>query len=71
MTREIAFAPSSHIQAISYDDENMLLFVTFKKSRGVYKGVPEDVAMGFENTISAGNYLNEVIKPTYEFERAS
>lgn len=63
--------PSNHIQGISYDPEELLLTVQFRKSTYVYKGVPEDIATGFENALSAGSYLNEMIKPTYEFERVS
>lgn len=71
MTREISFVPSSNIKAISYDVDEMLLIVSFKKSAYVYKLVPEDVAIGFESAPSAGDYLNEFVKPTYEFERVS
>jgi len=68
--RAISFAPSSQIASITYSDDEMTLTVAFQRGGVyVYKRVPSDVADGFPNAPSAGKYLNEFIKPTYEFER--
>ena len=66
---EIPIPASSHIQAVLYDADQMMLIVSFKKATYVYLKVPGDVAFGFSNALSAGDYLNQNVKPLYEYQK--
>jgi len=66
----IGIGPSSNVASVTWDDETLDLIVTFKHSGGgVYRGVTGEDAYGFERAPSPGRYLNDVIKPKYEYER--
>ena len=68
--RAITFAPSSQIASITYSDDNMELTVAFQRGGiYVYSQVTSDVADGFTNAPSAGRYLNEFVKGSFEFRR--
>ena len=70
MAREIPFAASSNLSSVSYDDETQELSVSFHKSGVyVYSGVPPTVADGFSTAPSAGQYLNQFVKPLYPYTR--
>jgi len=66
--RSIEFKPSSNIESIGYDEENMSLIVTFKSGTAYsYSKVPSLVADGFSQADSAGQYLNQNIKNQYDY----
>ena len=55
----------------NYDDETQELTVVFANgSKYCYKEVPKEDADGFATAVSAGAYLNAVIKKkNYKYER--
>jgi KTSC domain len=58
---------SSNIKAVSYDDETSVLTVAFSSGATyVYTDVPPQVANGFSDAASPGQYLHSVIKPMYK-----
>jgi KTSC domain-containing protein len=66
----IPIPASSHILTVLYDDENMLLYIQFKRGAVyVYSQVPGDVADGFTQALSAGQYLETSIKGAFEFQK--
>ena len=69
--RDINFSSESgNITAISWDDETGDLTVTFNHGGTyVYSNVPETTAMGFENSPSAGGWLNSQIKGLYPYRK--
>jgi len=59
---------SSHISAIGYDAENLVLEVEFNNGAVYsYSGVPSDEYHGFMNADSKGKYLHANIKNHYSF----
>jgi len=60
----IPFAPSNNIQSIWYDLDSQLLVIRFHDRNRVYRysGVSGEEANGFANSLSAGDYLNRVIR---------
>lgn len=61
---------SSMVASADYDPATQALVVVFKNGgRGVYEGVPPDVAGGLFDAPSAGSYLNDFIKPAYSYRR--
>lgn len=57
---------SSVATEVSYDSETQELSVTWKNGRvSIYEGVPESVARDLANAPSAGQALNQEIKPFY------
>lgn len=73
MLKEIPIAPSTHLAAVSYDDETMILYVQFKKSGTIYsyQQVPEDVVTDLSKALSAGNHFEEFIKSSFEYKKLS
>ncbi len=61
---------SSSIRAIGYDGEAEELWIEFHSSPDpyVYFEVPADVYGGLEEAESKGEYVNLIIKPSYDFE---
>jgi hypothetical protein len=61
---------SSSIRAIGYDEVAEELWIEFHSSPDpyVYFEVPPEVYRGLEEAESKGEYVNLVIKPSYEFE---
>jgi hypothetical protein len=70
--RDISFSSNSgNLTAISYDDETQQLTCVFHHGGTyVYSGVPPQVADGFASAPSAGQYLNQFVKPLYQYEKA-
>jgi len=68
--RPIAFAASSQIASIEYDESTLDLIVSFQRG-GIYKyaNVPMNIADGFTQAPSAGRYLNQMIKEMYDYEK--
>lgn len=62
---------STNVAAIGFDPVARLLLVEFKKSgqRYAYHGVTEEEFNGMLGAPSAGQYLNQVIKPKYGVEK--
>ncbi len=68
--RQISFAPSSQIADISYNDDAMILTISFQRG-GVYEyyNVPVTVADGFRDAPSAGRYLAAAIKGNFDYSK--
>lgn len=66
---------SSHIVAVGYDPENMLLEVEFLGKQGnsvyVYRGVQPQVYEAFMTAESIGRFFAQSIKGKYESQRVS
>lgn len=61
---------SSMIAAVGYDDEFEDLHVEFVKSGTyVYSGVPRAVYEDLLHASSIGNYVNQVLIPSYPYRR--
>lgn len=59
--------PSSHVEQVDFDDDTDTLSVTFTDGRTYdYLNVPAAVARDFQNSGSAGQYLNRHIKGRYQ-----
>jgi len=65
----IPFKQSSHITSVAYDEETSTLVVSFSKASYSYAGVPAQVANGFSDAQSAGQYLETAIKGKYPFQK--
>lgn len=63
---------SSNIAAVGYDAGQKVLAVQFKGG-GMYhyKGVPQDLADKFVTAESMGRFLNQIIKPAFEYEKVA
>jgi hypothetical protein len=70
MLKPIPIPASSHIFAISYDDESMMLYVQFRGNGRTYQysNVPGDVVAGFYQALSAGQYFDQNIKGNFDYE---
>ena len=72
----MAFQPieiksSSHVSAVSYDEDDMVLKVSFHGGRTyTYSKVPGLVAAGFAQADSPGQYLHQNVKGQYEYDMA-
>jgi hypothetical protein len=64
-THEVDHVRSTFVEAVYYDRNRKVLTVDLNNDIYEYSNVPEDVAFGFEDASSAGNYYRENIKPTY------
>ena len=64
MAREqLSIADSSHIQSAAYDEETQELWIAFKRGATYkYSGVSGDVARGFNDALSAGQYFHAFIR---------
>jgi len=72
MIREIPIVESKNIGAVSYDDETMELFVQFKSGLAYrYTKVTGDVADGFSQAVSSGDYFNLYVRGNFEFGKIS
>ena len=61
---------SSHIEAIGYEDGNLI--VQYKSGKvAVHAGVPEDIANQVINSGSVGTALHLLVKGTYPHEYKS
>ena len=65
----IPFKSSSHIVDVAYDEDTSELVVRFKNAAYSYSGVPAQVASGFTDAPSAGQYLDTQIKGVYPFKK--
>ena len=65
--------PSGNIVAVQYDADTQSLFVQFRWQDATYKYeyIGEDVARGFERSLSATDYLKSAILPISSGERVS
>lgn len=64
--KDIPHPPSSNIAQIVWDDETLELFISFQKGAIYrYDQVPESVANGFSQAISATDYLRGYIESEY------
>jgi hypothetical protein len=69
MMRTITIQPSSNILSVVYDEEAMLLFVTFKRGKTyAFSQVPGNVADGFSQALSAGQYFNTNVREQFTHE---
>jgi hypothetical protein len=70
--RILSVPPSGNVISVGWDSDDMSLYVEFKKGI-VYKyhPVPEDIAMGFETSLSANQYLQLNIINQFEYVRVS
>lgn len=66
----ISFTPSRNISGIAYDPDEQSLTVAFA-SGWVYRysDVPQDVADGFSQSLSANDYLRLFVANQYQYER--
>lgn len=65
----IPFNSSSHVKGVRYDSETQELVVVFDRASYLYSGVPIQVANGFRDAPSAGQYLDQQIKGVYGFKK--
>ena len=67
---KINHVPSENIRSISYDEDTLQLFVTYKYHNRtyVYYDVEPDVAYGFETAESAGKYFNANVRGYYKYQ---
>lgn len=70
MIPELEPVVSSNVAAIGYEEASEELFVEFLDS-GVYcySGVPLLIWQDFQASGSKGEYLNQVLKPTYPAQK--
>lgn len=63
---------SSDIKSITYDPEDGMLEVVYRRTGHIYDhfGVPPDVHAALVQSTSKTRFLNEVIKPKYDYARA-
>lgn len=68
----ISFTPSANIQSIAYDPDAQQLVVAFK-SGWIYRysDVPQDIADGFGQSLSANQYLRLFVEPMFAYERVN
>lgn len=68
---EMQFVESSNVEAIGYDPGTQELYVRFLKSglTYIYYGVDEWVFQEFLQADSKGIFLNERIKPSYQYAK--
>lgn len=60
---------SSNIAAIGYDDELYELFVQYKNGMTYkYKEVPANIYESFLKAESKGKFMNEEVKPFYDYD---
>ena len=66
----ISFTPSRNIAGIAYDGESQTMLVSFR-SGAIYRylDVPEDVALGFSQSLSASDYLKLFVTNQFVYER--
>jgi lysyl-tRNA synthetase class 2 len=63
--------PSSVIETFAYDEDERRLMVRFVSGLVyVYASVPGDVAAGFRDAPSKGQYFNESIRDRFSFARS-
>jgi KTSC domain len=63
---------SSTVKSIGYSDVNRVLQVEFQRGALYrYKDVPTQVFTAFLASESKGTFLNQMIKPFYEYEQVS
>ena len=60
---------SSNVVAVGYDAGGQRLLVQFKSGCYAYAGVPRHVFDGIFKAPSIGQYINQVVKPHYTFEK--
>lgn len=58
---------SSHVDGVAYDPASQELHVSFRGRRGIYKGVPADVAEAVQDAPSIGQALHLWVRGNYEF----
>lgn len=64
--------PSSVVAAIRYDASSSTLRIVYISGAVYdYKNVPEKVYNEMKKAFSKGEFLNNEIKPNYEFEKKS
>jgi hypothetical protein len=67
MLQQIPIQKSRHLAGVTYDDETMILSVTFSNDRIYsYFHVTGDIANGFSQALSAGQYFDVYIKGKFE-----
>jgi hypothetical protein len=68
---EMQYVDSTNIEAIGYDSSTQELHVRFLKSglTYVYYGVEDWVFQEFLTADSKGIFLNERVKPTYDYAK--
>ena len=68
---ELIFVDSSSVEAIRHDSGSLELFIRFLKSGETYAyyGVEEWRYQELMQSDSKGSYLNNNIKPNYEFAK--
>ena len=71
MLKPVPIAQSSHLEAVSYDDEAGTLYCQFAKSGKVYAylKVPENIVTDLSNALSTGKFFDEMINGSYEFQK--
>ena len=68
--REWIEVVSSNIKAVSYFKKNQELRIRFKNdSEYVYYQVPKTLFDDMINAESVGKFLNDFVKPNYQYER--
>ena len=65
----IPIKSSSHVKSVSYDEDTQELVCEFAKASYLYSGVSPQVANGFRDAPSAGQYLDTFIKGTYGYRK--
>lgn len=70
MSHEMQPVVSSNVAEIGYDEATEELYVEFIKSGlYVYSGVPLPVFQDFEAAPSKGTFVNQVLKPSYPYQK--
>lgn len=70
MLEEIVIAESGHISAVYYDEELMTLYIEFDRGQVYsYHAVPGNIARGFSQALSAGQYFHAQIRNQFEFKK--
>ena len=63
---------SSNVAAFAYDPEARLLHVRFNSGHQyAYQDVPPEIHDGLVNADSAGSYIHENVKGSYDYARTS
>lgn len=66
---EMKNVDSSNIAAIGYDDESSELFVQYKNGMTYkYKEVPAKIYESLLSAESKGRFMNEEVKPFYDYD---
>lgn len=67
---DINYYDSSNILFSTYDNIKRKLYICFKYGQTyVYEGISPEINEFFENATSQGKFLNENIKPVFNFKK--